>query len=139
MSPAGGNGINYAIMDAVAAANLLSAPLQMGHVSVDDLARVQRRRELPTRIIQAVINVVQARLIKAGLDPNVSFTPLPGFLRWPLLRNLPPRLLGFGILPEHVRNETSRDQIWSQVGKWVGGMLVVLAGIQLIRRFIRRF
>lgn len=51
MSPAGGNGINYAIMDAVAAANILTAPLQAGQVTFADLARVQRRREWPTRII----------------------------------------------------------------------------------------
>ena len=110
MSPAGGNGINYAIMDAVATANILNAPLQVGQVSVADLARVQRRREWPTRVIQAVVNVLQDRLIKAALDPNVSFTPLPGFLRWPILRALPPRILGFGILPEHVKDEARYDK-----------------------------
>jgi 2-polyprenyl-6-methoxyphenol hydroxylase-like FAD-dependent oxidoreductase len=103
MSPAGGNGINYAIMDAVAAANILTAPLQAGQVSVADLARVQRRRELPTRVIQAIVNVMQDRLLKAALDPNGSFT-FPSFLGWPLVRKLPPLLFGFGIRPEHVKD-----------------------------------
>src|SRR5262249_55989383 len=99
MSPAGGNGINYAIMDAVAAANLLSAPLQAGRVTLADLARIQRRRELPTRIVQALVNLMQDRLLKAALDPNGSFT-FPSWLGWPLIRKLPPLLFGFGILPE---------------------------------------
>ncbi len=103
MSPAGGNGINYAIMDAVAAANILTAPLQAGQVSVADLARVQRRREWPTRVIQAIVNVMQDRLLKAALDPNGSFT-FPTFLGWPLVRKLPPLLFGFGIRPEHVKD-----------------------------------
>src|SRR5213078_1516373 len=66
MSPARGNGINYAIMDAVAAANLLTTPLKAGFVTVADLARVQRRREWPTRVIQAMVNVFQDRRLKSA-------------------------------------------------------------------------
>jgi len=107
MSPAGGNGINYAIMDAVAAANILTAPLQAGQVTVADLARVQRRRELPTRVIQAFVNFMQDRLLKAALDSKGSFT-FPSFLNWPLVRKLPMLIFGFGILPEHVRQQARR-------------------------------
>jgi 2-polyprenyl-6-methoxyphenol hydroxylase-like FAD-dependent oxidoreductase len=107
MSPAGGNGINYAIMDAVATANLLTEPLKAGRVTTGDLARVQRRRELPTRIIQAIISGVQDRVINRALDPGTAFQ-LPLLLRLPLLRNLPlvrelpVRLVGFGIRREHI-------------------------------------
>src|SRR6266704_6424895 len=137
MSPAGGNGINYAVMDAVAAANLLTAPLQAGQVTVADLARVQRRREWPTRVIQAMVDLLQDRLLKAALDPNGSFT-FPSFFSWPLVRKLLPRLFGFGIFPEHVKDEARRGQQWVRLGKWIGGILVVFGGIQLIRRLIRR-
>ncbi len=101
MSPAGGNGINYAVMDAVATANILSGPLLKGHVSVDDLARVQHRRERPTKIIQAIVNQMQDRMIKAALDPEKQ-VQIPRFLRWPVVRELPAHIVAFGIRPEHV-------------------------------------
>jgi 2-polyprenyl-6-methoxyphenol hydroxylase-like FAD-dependent oxidoreductase len=137
MSPAGGNGINYAIMDAVAAANILTAPLQSGQVTVADLARVQRRREWPTRIIQSIVNYMQDSLLKAALDPNGSFT-FPAFLGWPLVRKLPPLIFGFGIRPEHVQDEPSRRQQWSPVTMWIAGIIVVLTLVWLIRRINRR-
>lgn len=135
MSPAGGNGINYAIMDAVATANILTAPLQAGQVTVADLARVQRRRELPTRIIQALVNFMQESLLKAALDPNGSFT-FPRFLGWPLVRKLPPLLFGFGILPEHVQQEARRRLGWSPVGTWIVGTIVVLTLAWVIGRLM---
>jgi 2-polyprenyl-6-methoxyphenol hydroxylase-like FAD-dependent oxidoreductase len=138
MSPAGGNGINYAIMDAVAAANILTAPLQAGHVSVNDLARVQRRREWPTRIIQAVVNVMQENLLKAALDPDASFT-FPRFLGWPLVRKLLPRLFGFGILPEHVETKTRRGYTPARIGRWGAAFVVILVLGWIIRRLLRRF
>ncbi len=137
MSPAGGNGINYAIMDAVAAANLLTTPLKAGFVTVADLARVQRRREWPTRIIQALVNVMQDRLLKAALDPNGSFT-FPSFLGWPLVRKLPPLLFGFGIRPEHVQQEARQRPTWSPVGTWITATIMVLALVWVIRRITRR-
>jgi 2-polyprenyl-6-methoxyphenol hydroxylase-like FAD-dependent oxidoreductase len=137
MSPAGGNGINYAIMDAVAAANILTAPLQAGQVSVADLARVQRRREWPTRIIQALVNFMQDRLLKAALDPNGSLT-FPSFLGWPLVRKLPPRIFGFGIRPEHVHQEAQRRPTGATVGRWIAGSIVVLALAWIIRRLTQR-
>lgn len=137
MSPAGGNGINYAIMDAVAAANLLTVPLQAGQVTVVDLARVQRRREWPTRIIQALVNFMQESMLKAALDPNGSFT-FPSFLSWPLVRKLPPLLFGFGIRPEHVQQQARQKPTWSRVGTWIAGTIMLLALAWVIRRLVRR-
>jgi 2-polyprenyl-6-methoxyphenol hydroxylase-like FAD-dependent oxidoreductase len=103
MSPVGGNGINYAVMDAVAAANALAGPLKAGRVTENDLARVQRAREWPTRIIQAFVNALQENLIASVLDPNKPPFQVPGFLRWPVLRDLAPHLFGFGIGRVHVK------------------------------------
>src|SRR5947208_721251 len=136
MSPAGGNGINYAIMDAVAGANILTAPLQAGRVTVADLARVQRRREWPTRVIQAIVNLMQNSLLKAALDPNGTFT-FPSFLGWPLVRKLPPLL--FGILPEHVKDEARRGQTQALVGRWGAALVVTLAAGWVIRQLLRKF
>ena len=106
MSPVGGVGINYAIQDGVAAANLLAGPLKRGEVQVSDLQAVQRRRELPTRIIQRVQTLIQQNVIAAGLDPNVPFK-LPLIvrllLRVPVLRNIPARLIGYGFWPVHIK------------------------------------
>ncbi|GAC1364976.1 MAG: FAD-dependent oxidoreductase [Ktedonobacteraceae bacterium] len=136
MSPAGGNGINYAIMDAVAAANLLTAPLQAGRVTVADLARVQRRRELPTRVIQALVNLMQDRLLKAALDPQGSFT-FPKFLGWPLVRKLPPLIFGFGIQPEHVR-QARRGPAYPLVGILLAAISIALALAWIMRRRAHR-
>jgi 2-polyprenyl-6-methoxyphenol hydroxylase-like FAD-dependent oxidoreductase len=101
MSPVGGVGINYAIQDAVVAANVLAGPLKSGTVSERDLAEVQRQREWPTRAIQAVQSFMQRRLIASVLTSRLSLAPVPWQLRWfvriPVLRDLPPRLIAFGI------------------------------------------
>ena len=68
-----------------------------------DLARVQRQRELPTRIIQGIVNTMQERVLRQALDSDKSIT-VPGFVRWPLVSGLVAQMLGFGILPEHVRS-----------------------------------
>jgi len=101
MSPAGGNGINYAIHDAVTAANLLSGPLKAGNVSVADLARVQRRREWPTRIIQGIVNTMQEQILRPALDSDKPFA-VPGFVRWPVVSGLVAHVMGFGIGRVHV-------------------------------------
>jgi 2-polyprenyl-6-methoxyphenol hydroxylase-like FAD-dependent oxidoreductase len=106
MSPVGGVGINLAIQDAVAAANLLYQPLQRGAPSGADLHAVQRRRELPTRITQRMQVIVQNNVLvptlQAGASPNV---PRVARLldRYPMLRRIPARLIGMGFRPEHVR------------------------------------
>jgi 2-polyprenyl-6-methoxyphenol hydroxylase-like FAD-dependent oxidoreductase len=113
MSPVGGVGINYAIQDGVAAANLLIGPLKRGRVKVSDLEAVQRRRELPTRIIQRVQTLVQQNVIAAGLNPNVPFR-LPLIvrliLRVPILRNIPARLIGYGFWPVHIKKTREAKQ-----------------------------
>lgn len=100
MSPVGGVGINYAIQDAVAAANELSASLKSGHLETDDLRKVQRERELPTKFIQSLQAVIQRRLIADALDTSKPFKfPLLMrlMLRIPILRDLPARIIAFGI------------------------------------------
>ncbi|MBD2434637.1 MULTISPECIES: FAD-dependent oxidoreductase [Fischerella] len=102
MSPVGGVGINYAIQDAVVAANVLSKPLKQGHVELHELAKVQRRRELPTRIIQAFQSFIQQQIFARVLNSN-QLLQLPGWLRLPWLRELPARLVAYGVFPAHVK------------------------------------
>jgi 2-polyprenyl-6-methoxyphenol hydroxylase-like FAD-dependent oxidoreductase len=106
MSPVGGVGINLAIQDAVAAANILSAPLASGRLSDDDLARVQRRRELPTRVIQRVQLAIQDQFLRQALERRGDVkVPLAMRLlqRYPVLRRIPAGLVGVGVRPEHVK------------------------------------
>jgi 2-polyprenyl-6-methoxyphenol hydroxylase-like FAD-dependent oxidoreductase len=106
MSPIGGIGINLAIQDAVATANILGPALRNGPVPPDLLARVQKRREWPTRLTQRFQVIVQNRLIRRVLGSRTSIAA-PWILRllsrWPLFRRLPARLIGIGFRPEHVR------------------------------------
>jgi 2-polyprenyl-6-methoxyphenol hydroxylase-like FAD-dependent oxidoreductase len=103
MSPVAGNGINYAIADAVAAANLLARPLATGQLTEHDLAAVQRRRQWPTRITQKVVGVLQDRLLARALRSATGPPKLVrALLRVPLLRDVAPRLAAFGARPEHV-------------------------------------
>ncbi len=107
MSPVGGVGINVAIQDAVAAANRLWQPLRRGQVSTDVLARVQREREWPVRIIQMMQSFMQQQLIAQVLAspdrvPAIP-APLRVGLRLPGIRGLLPRLVALGIRRPHVR------------------------------------
>jgi 2-polyprenyl-6-methoxyphenol hydroxylase-like FAD-dependent oxidoreductase len=111
MSPVGGVGINLAIQDAAAAANLLHKPLRARSLSEADLARVERRRELPTRVIQRVQIFVQNRIIANVLASRGE--PRPPLLlrmigRLPLFRRLAARLVGIGVRPEHVLTPARR-------------------------------
>src|SRR5207253_1894580 len=105
MSPVGGVGINYAIQDAVAASNLLSGPLKAGRVRPRDLAAVQRRREWPTRFIQGLQGIVQKQVLSRVLRSDRAVR-VPRLLRLllklPVLRDLPARVVAFGVRPEHV-------------------------------------
>ena len=106
MSPMGGVGINLAIQDAVAAANLLARPLRERTLSDEHLAAVQRRRELPTRFTQRVQVLMQERVVNPALSadrPIAAPWLLRLFNRLPLLRRIPARLIGIGVRPEHVR------------------------------------
>ena len=106
MSPIGGVGVNLAVQDAVAAANILAAPLREGRLTTGDLAAVQRRRTLPMKVIQAIQIGVQGRIIDPLLDSEKPVTPpsaLRLFNRFPFLRRIPARIVGIGVRPEHVR------------------------------------
>ena len=106
MSPVGGVGINYAIQDAVVAANLLTKPLLAGRVTVDELRSVQRKREWPTRFIQFIQTQIQKRVV-AGALQSTEMVRIPWyvrlFFRIPYLRDLPSRIIAFG--PVRVRLE----------------------------------
>jgi len=106
MSPVGGVGINLAIQDAVAAANRLWRPLREGRLTTEDLRRVQRRREWPTRVTQWLQLLVQRRIITTTLGRRGGRLTPPRLVRLlarfgPLAR-IPARLVGVGVRPEHV-------------------------------------
>ena len=109
MSPAGGVGINLAIQDAVATANLLAEKLRTGPVSVDDLRKVQARREWPTRLIQAMQVFIHRRVVTGRTsDPNGSLPFVFRLLKWfPVLRQIPARFIGIGPRPEHFHSPSA--------------------------------
>ena len=108
MSPVGGVGVNLAIQDAVATANLLAAKLRDNTLSDEDVRAVQRRREFPTRVTQALQLAIQNRVVRSVLSAQKPFDA-PLALRLlnavPLLRRLPARLIGLGVRPEHVETQ----------------------------------
>ena len=113
MSPVGGVGINLAIQDAVAAANILHRPLRTGIPGISDLAAVQKRRMFPTRVTQAVQVLIQSQVLSRALNQE-RHAALPLVIRlardFPVLRRIPARIVGMGIRPEHVRTP--------EVGGW---------------------
>lgn len=108
MSPVGGVGINLAIQDAVAAANLLADPLYFGTLAENDLAAVQHRRERPTRWTQRLQILIQNRVISPVLNGEGAATdiwlplPLRVLRACPRLQRIPAGVIGLGFLPEHV-------------------------------------
>lgn len=102
MTPVGGIGINYAVGDAVEAANVLTAPLLDGSVDDTHLAEVQRRREKPTRRAQRMQSLIQDNLIGRALGNQAFTLPLPAriALRIPIIRDIPAGIIarGFGRL-----------------------------------------
>ena len=109
MSPAGGVGINLAIQDAVATANLLAAKLRGGPVSVDELRKVQARREWPTRLIQRMQVFIHHYVVTGQTSDRSNSLPfVVRLLKWfPVLRQLPARFIGLGPRPEHFRSPTA--------------------------------
>ncbi len=106
MSPVGGVGINLAIQDAVATANLLAEPLGRGTCSVHDLRRVQTRREWPTKATQWVQAVMQRNVIFPTLGRTAPIAvpwPVKLLNRFAVLRRIPARFIGVGLRPEHVQ------------------------------------
>jgi 2-polyprenyl-6-methoxyphenol hydroxylase-like FAD-dependent oxidoreductase len=114
MSPIGGVGINLAIQDAVAAANILAEPLAMRAVSDEQLGDVQRRREFPTRMTQGFQVFAHKRFIGRALGNTRPLTRLPFLLKllqmFPVLRRIPARLVGLGVRPEHVHTPDTKLQ-----------------------------
>jgi len=107
MSPIGGVGINLAIQDAVAAANILTRPLLNGACGIEELRQVQRRREWPTKVIQGMQVLVQKRIIFPTLGRAAPLTvpwlvTLLDHSSW--LRGIPARIVGVGVRPEHVED-----------------------------------
>ncbi|HET6239658.1 MAG TPA: FAD-dependent oxidoreductase [Acetobacteraceae bacterium] len=106
MSPIGGVGVNLAVQDAVATANILAPRFRTGGVTEADLAAVQRRREWPTRMTQRLQLIAQNRVISGVLRGTTPPRP-PLMLRWfgrlPFLQRIPARVIGMGFRPEHIR------------------------------------
>ncbi len=105
MSPIGGVGVNMAVQDAVAAANILTEPLRGGDLSEEDLAAVQARREFPVRVTQKMQVMVQNHVISPLLKQDEALKPpLPVRLAaaFPPLRRLPAQIIGVGVRPEHI-------------------------------------
>ena len=112
MSPAGGVGINLAIQDAVATANLLAGKLRNGSVSIDDLRMVQARREWPTRLIQGMQVFIHRHVVTGHASGRRNSLPFVlRLLKWfPVLRQLPARFIGMGPCPEHFHSPTAGQQ-----------------------------
>ena len=107
MSPVGGVGINLAIQDAVAAANVLVPRMTRGAATAEDLRAVQSRREWPTRMTQRMQIAIQNRVISNVLRSTATPKPplaIRMFGRFPALRRLPARIIGMGFRPEHIRH-----------------------------------
>jgi len=109
MSPAGGVGINLAIQDAVATANLLAEKLRSGAVSVGDLRKVQARREWPTRLIQGMQVFIHRHVVTGrSSDCKESLPFVVRLLKWfPVLRQIPAGFIGIGPRPEHFHSPTA--------------------------------
>lgn len=112
MSPIGGVGINLAVQDAVAAANILWQPL-LQHAWIDArLDDVQRRREFPTRVTQRIQVLAHERVVDPALKNKAPLKRLPWPLKllktFPILRRIPARAVGLGVRPEHVHTPDTK-------------------------------
>jgi 2-polyprenyl-6-methoxyphenol hydroxylase-like FAD-dependent oxidoreductase len=111
MSPIGGVGVNLAVQDAVAAANILWQPLRTAILTEDDLAKVEKRRELPTRLTQRLQVIIQNNVIDrllAADQPLKAPLLLRLSSRFAWLRRIPARIVGLGFRPEHVHTPETR-------------------------------
>ncbi|MDD1537564.1 MULTISPECIES: FAD-dependent oxidoreductase [unclassified Bradyrhizobium] len=111
MSPVGGVGVNLAVQDAVATANLLADQLQRGCPSEDKLDAVRRRREFPVKMTQRMQVLVQNNIISGALRSGDRPLKVPLIVRLitalPWLQGIPARLLALGVRPEHVRSKAA--------------------------------
>jgi 2-polyprenyl-6-methoxyphenol hydroxylase-like FAD-dependent oxidoreductase len=114
MSPVGGVGINLAIQDAVAAANILATKLTAGTLSDKDLCAVQRRREFPTRATQRLQVIIQNKIIRRVLGSGRPLTvawPIKLMQQWTALRRIPARIIGMGLRPEHIHTPEQTSEV----------------------------
>jgi 2-polyprenyl-6-methoxyphenol hydroxylase-like FAD-dependent oxidoreductase len=113
MSPVGGVGVNLAVQDAVATANLLAAKLAIGCPSETELDAVRRRREFPVRMTQAMQVAVQNNIVSIALKPGDAPLKAPLFARvinaLPWLQGVTARFIALGVRPEHVQSPASGD------------------------------
>ncbi|MBR0865288.1 2-polyprenyl-6-methoxyphenol hydroxylase-like FAD-dependent oxidoreductase [Bradyrhizobium diazoefficiens] len=111
MSPVGGVGVNLAVQDAVATANLLADKLQHGCPSEDELDAVRRRREFPVKMTQAMQVIVQNNIISGALQGGDRPLKVPLIVRLitalPWLQGIPARLIALGVRPEHVQSKAA--------------------------------
>jgi 2-polyprenyl-6-methoxyphenol hydroxylase-like FAD-dependent oxidoreductase len=106
MSPVGGVGVNVAVQDAVAAANILAEPLQQNTMTDANLAAVQARRAFPTKVIQRMQVIVQDKLLSPALASAERPKPplVMQLIKWfPVLQRIPAQIIGNGVRPEHIR------------------------------------
>jgi 2-polyprenyl-6-methoxyphenol hydroxylase-like FAD-dependent oxidoreductase len=104
MLPLGGVGINYAIQDAVAAANILIEPLKRGEVQLNHLAQVQRQRELPIAVIQGFQSFLQKNVTAKAIGAEKTYK-LPFYWGLPFMQNIVAEILAFGVFPPHLKRE----------------------------------
>jgi 2-polyprenyl-6-methoxyphenol hydroxylase-like FAD-dependent oxidoreductase len=144
MSPAGGVGINLAIQDAVAAANRLTQPLLEGRISEADLAAVQRRREFPTRVTQAIQIAAHRGFARVFENPGPISAPWPvkAVASLPAARRAVGYAVGIGARPEHVcerntrsRRSTLRRTLFATIGI---AAVVIAAGAVAYRLLLNR-
>jgi len=111
MSPVGGVGVNLAVQDAVATANLLAEKLRQGCPSEDELDAVRRRREFPVKMTQRMQEIVQNKIISGALQSSDRPLKVPLIVRLitalPWLQSIPARLIALGVRPEHVQSKAT--------------------------------
>lgn len=140
MSPAGGVGINLAIQDAVATANLLAAPLLEGSVPESTLALVQKRREFPTVVTQQIQVFAHRQLVKVFENPGPAKAPwqLKAVFQIPGVQHLTARTIGMGVRPEHINgarpSPARKSACIKSIAVGVGVAAAVLAVSLLGRR-----
>ena len=139
MSPAGGVGINLAIQDAVATANILTEPLLRGDLRQDDLARVQCRREFPTRITQAVQAFAHQQLVRVFDEPGPARAPwqLKVAVNIPGIQHVMGHAVGMGARPEHI-NGAKRECRLSTMTKLAIGAGAFVGAFLAVRRLQKR-
>ena len=143
MSPAGGVGINLAIQDAVAAANVLARPLSEKAVNEELLARIQKRREFPTRAVQFAQANAHRAMARAFQNKGPLKAPwqLKILVHLPGLRHVLARAVGVGVRPEHIRGAQQPSRSSKNLAKRVAICAGIIAGFVILtaRRKRNRF